>query len=136
MVLVVIYLAVMAWLVFGPAPGSEANELGDHVRQAGAVLARRVDTGMTNEEISNVLLFVPFPALVAVWSPRRWWVALPAGIAVSIAIELVQLVVLDHRSPTWNDVRWNSAGVLIGTALIAGVVAVRRIMRSRLSSVA
>jgi hypothetical protein len=62
-----------------------------------------VGFGLTAEEAGNIVLFVPFVPLLALRWPRRWWVAVPAGVAATLAIEATQLWLADHRSPQWND---------------------------------
>ena len=130
------YLLVGGWLVFGPAPGDEAEAVEETVREARSVVrgsgveesaadqSRTGDVllGMDDDELSNVLLFVPLPVVAAIGWRRRWWVAVPAGVMASGAIELAQFVALSHRSPQWSDVFFNSVGVLVGAALVVLVI--------------
>ena len=134
----VLYLAMTAWFTLGPVPEHEVASVGQEIRDVGSVVSRtpvdqsepapssEVALGMTAEETSNLLLFVPVPVLVAARWPQRRWIGLPAGVALSASIELTQLLVLEHRSAQWNDVRWNSTGAVVGAALCAAVVALRR----------
>ena len=118
----------MLWGTLGPAPGDEVRTVGRTIVDARAQVTERpfgevenvsdpVGWGLSAEEVGNVLLFIPFVPLVALRWPRRWWLAPVAGVAATLAIEATQLWVVDHRSPQWNDVRWNSVGVLAGLAV-------------------
>ena len=137
-VAIVVYLCAVVWLTLGPAPGDEVTEVGHQLRSANATVSDRpapsrdaasasddVGFGLSAEEAGNVLLFVPMPVLVALRWPRWWWAGLPAAVAGTGAIELAQLWLLDHRSPEWNDFRWNSVGAVAGFVLwLAGSLAV------------
>jgi glycopeptide antibiotics resistance protein len=70
------------------------------------------------ELFGNVLLFAPFGFLLPLLIPamRRWWRALAAGTAVSLAIELYQLVWPAVRKPSVNDLLMNALGALLGFA--------------------
>ena len=134
-----VYAVAMAYLVFGPAPGDEAEVVGGGVRAASSVLsdggagdglaAGRSDgvLGLDDEQVSNVVLFVPLPVLAGLLWPRRWWLAVPGGVALSGLIELGQKTVFDHRWPQWSDVWLNSAGVVLGGAMWLLVVGGRRL---------
>lgn len=138
-VALVVYLAIVLWGTLGPAPGGEVRTVGRTIVDARAQVTERpfgevekasdpVGWGLSAEEVGNVLLFIPFVPLVALRWPRRRWLAPIAGVAATSAIEATQLWVVDHRSPQWNDVRWNSVGVLAGLAVWgAGVVVWRRV---------
>lgn len=71
---------------------------------------------------SNVLMFVPLGALIAsvVWAPF-WWVSGVIGLALSLTIELTQYVLLPHRFATAGDLIANTAGALIGGAIVWAV---------------
>jgi glycopeptide antibiotics resistance protein len=72
----------------------------------------------TLEVAANVLVFVPVGIVAYVFLPRRArWLALAAGPAASVAIELTQLLALPNRDPSINDVIANSIGATIGVAL-------------------
>lgn len=121
MAALVLYLAVVAVGVFGPAPSEPVRNAGSAVRSVnpradprpdGAVLGR-----LSAEELGNVVMFVPLGVLVPMLWPRRWWSALPAGFALSGGIELVQWALLDWRSPQLRDVVWNTTGAAAGVAV-------------------
>ncbi len=68
------------------------------------------------ELVGNVLLFVPFGFLLPLLVPAmsRWWRALAAGAAVSLAIEVYQLAWPGVRKASVNDVLTNALGALLG----------------------
>ncbi|MBA2751266.1 MAG: VanZ family protein, partial [Actinobacteria bacterium] len=68
----------------------------------------------------NVLLFVPFGALVlGLWPSWRWWAVIGAGGALSVAIELSQRWFFTWRSEQLSDVITNILGTAIGWAVAA-----------------
>jgi glycopeptide antibiotics resistance protein len=74
------------------------------------------------EAATNVLMFVPLgTALAFLLPPQKWWLAPLIGAATSSLIELTQLTFLPSRFATLNDVAANTAGALIGAALVLGV---------------
>lgn len=103
-----LYLAVVAFGVFGPNPG------------------RHVIAGLDALDVANVVMFVPFGVLFPTFRPRwrRW--TIPAGVALSASIELTQLVFLSWRTASLTDVCLNSFGAVLGFALWLGGRAVRR----------
>lgn len=121
------------WLTLGPEPDEEARELGKRIEQVRSSVRAVVPADdqrsptegaapkLDDEELSNILLFVPVGPLVALRWPRRWWAALPVGVGASAAIELAQMSVFTHRGPEWDDLRHNSVGTAIGAG-VAGVV--------------
>ncbi len=130
------YLAVVAFGVFGPAPGDQIQQAGDGVRRAADEIAVPEPGGsfgdgpgrepevpvlgrVTDEAVANAFMFVPwgvlFPVVVTRW---RWW-TVPAGVALSGTIELIQLLFLSWRSASLNDIGWNSAGAVVGFLLWA-----------------
>ncbi|MDQ0649204.1 glycopeptide antibiotics resistance protein [Microbacterium natoriense] len=75
---------------------------------------------MTLEILANVLVFIPVGIIAYVFAPRRLrWLALLAGPAASVSIELVQLLALPNRVPSIADVAENVLGATIGVALCA-----------------
>jgi len=133
------YLAVVAFGVFGPSPGDQIQQAGDGVRQAADQIAVPVPGDgrglrpevpvlgrLTDEAIANVAMFVFWGALFPVVLPRwRWW-TVPAGAALSGMIELIQLLFLSWRSPSLNDVGWNTFGAVLGFILWLAASAVWR----------
>lgn len=96
-------------------PGGERPESTRRERTA-------VDTAL------NVLLFVPFGALVlGLWPSWRWWAVVGAGGVLSAAIELSQRWFFTWRSEQLSDVIKNTLGAAIGWAIAAAVI--RRLSR-------
>ena len=65
----------------------------------------------------NVLLFVPFGALVVLIARWPWWAAALVATAASAAIEVVQYLPVLHRQATLADVICNGLGALLGAVL-------------------
>ena len=65
-------------------------------------------------------MFIPLGALIAslVWR-SFWWVSGVLGLCLSLSIELTQYMLLPHRFATAGDVLANTAGALIGGAIVA-----------------
>lgn len=76
----------------------------------------------------NVVLFVPFGALLVVLARWSWWWATCAGVLVSAVVELVQGLWL-AREGDWRDVVANGLGALVGA--VAATVLTRRPRRPR-----
>jgi glycopeptide antibiotics resistance protein len=71
------------------------------------------------ESASNVVMFVPFGALIAILAlPSLWWTSVVFGFLVSLIIEFGQSVLLPQRFASAADVAANTAGALLGGVLI------------------
>ena len=67
--------------------------------------------------LGNLLWFVPMGILLPLLRPRcRWYHALLAGAAVSLAVEVLQFI-LGTGEPDVDDLTLNALGALIGYAL-------------------
>lgn len=143
----IVYLAVVAFGVFGPAPAEPVRHAGEGVRRvadeigaavpgrssdevagrsSGAGRDEQVLGGFTDEAIANTLMFIPFGVMFPLVFPRwRWW-TVPAGVALTATIELIQLLFLSWRSASLEDVRWNSLGAAVGFGLWLAAWAARR----------
>jgi len=72
------------------------------------------------EFIANILLFVPAGVLLAVLlGPGRRRLAVALAVAVSVAIELVQGILLPARVASLGDIIANAAGALLGVWVAA-----------------
>jgi glycopeptide antibiotics resistance protein len=76
----------------------------------------------------NVLLFVPFGALVVLIARWPWWEATLIATAVSAAIEVVQYLPVLDREATFADVVSNGLGALVGAV---GAALIRQNHRKR-----
>jgi glycopeptide antibiotics resistance protein len=81
------------------------------------------------ESISNVVMFVPFGALVALYFAQRlWWTSVALGFALSLCIEFGQYLLLPARFASVGDVVANTLGAFIGGGIIA---LIRVLIRAR-----
>lgn len=72
----------------------------------------------TRTLVYNVIAFVPLGVfLPCLWKQaRRWYAVLAAGVMVSLALELVQLITLLGEADV-DDLLLNAAGALVGYGL-------------------
>ena len=70
--------------------------------------------------IGNVALFIPTGIIMPIVFKRldRWWKAIPAGMLISLAIEVLQLPFASRASDI-DDLILNSLGVIIGYCIFA-----------------
>ena len=76
---------------------------------------------LIKEHILNVALFIPLGAFI--WfalKQKLWWKALLFGCAVSISIEILQLI-LKRGLCEFDDVLHNTLGCVIGYGLVKGL---------------
>ena len=76
--------------------------------------------------IGNIVLFIPTGIILPIiWKGLdRWWKAIPAGMLISLIIELMQLL-FASRATDIDDLILNSLGVIIGYIIYAVVRVVR-----------
>lgn len=114
------YVAVLAAVALWPQPVDRpvAGLLRAALRWLhGRGIPGWLDYGFV-ESAANVLLFVPLGALVALIIGRGyWWVGAAAGLLISCAIELAQLLFLPGRYATPADVLANTIGAVLGALL-------------------
>jgi VanZ family protein len=68
---------------------------------------------------ANIVMFVPLGALIALLLPRwEWWLAPIIGLALSLAIEFGQAMLLPQRFATPLDVLANAVGATIGALVV------------------
>jgi hypothetical protein len=79
----------------------------------------------------NVLLFVPFGALVVLIARWPWWEAALVATGVSAAIEVVQYLPVLHREATIADVICNGLGGLLGAMAATAVLQTRKYRHQR-----
>ena len=115
-----IALAVIT-ITFWPTPVDRPFQLG--IGRLLAVLHRHGlpewITYAVIESASNVVMFVPIGALIAILArPSLWWVSGVLGLLVSSCIEISQLLFLPQRYASLADVAANTSGALVGGAII------------------
>ena len=112
---VAVYAVGLAFLLFWS--GAVTRPFDPVLRR----LRELVPYGDTLLEIgANVVVFIPLGALIVWLLPRRrWWLGILAGIAVSVAAELVQAMFLSDRVGSARDVFANSLGVCLGAGTVA-----------------
>jgi glycopeptide antibiotics resistance protein len=94
----------------------ELVPLGDFIEAVGRSDTSRA-LGLVLESAANVLLFVPFGAALAL---RGLPLAKSAGygLALSVAIEAAQLLVVSGRTTAVDDVVLNTLGTALGHVLL------------------
>lgn len=71
------------------------------------------------EAAANVALFLPFGVIANLaYRDRRWWQIGALGMAVSGCMELGQLLFLNNRFASLQDVAVNTAGAVMGALLM------------------
>ena len=124
--LLAVLLVVIAFITLWPSPVDEGGRSGlllalEKLHARG--VPQWVDYVFV-ERAANVVMFVPFGALLAfLLPPRRWWlgVALPA--MGSVLVEVVQHVGLPRRFASGWDVVANTTGALLGAVMVVAVMA-------------
>jgi glycopeptide antibiotics resistance protein len=120
MALGLITLAVIT-ITFWPTPVDRPFHLA-----IGRVLATLHRHGLPHwvtyaaiESASNVVMFVPIGALIAILVRRSlWWVSGVLGLLASVCIELSQLIFLPARYASLGDIAANTSGALLGGVII------------------
>lgn len=114
------YLVALALIAYWPTTvdGGVEYQIYDVVRWCGEHGLGFVSYELI-ERVANVLLFMPFGLLLAGLLPRgrRGW-AVAIAVAVSVAIEVGQLLFLPGRYPSLSDVVTNSLGATIGVVIV------------------
>ena len=68
--------------------------------------------------VANIAFFVPIGLLGALLLPQRvWWLAIPIGAGLSVALELGQAAFLPQRYASATDVLANTIGAVLGALL-------------------
>ena len=76
---------------------------------------------LIEENVTNVAVFLPVGFLLAVvMRDRRWWRPLMAGVALSLAVELLQLLLMRGFCET-DDVIHNALGCIVGIIIFVNL---------------
>jgi len=123
-VLLVAFCAAVAFITFWPGPPDPDGQqaLRDLLRRAHDHGLPQWITFGKIEFGSNVLMFVPIGLFGTLALPRARWLIVPAAIAASALIEIIQSMSLPERDGTPRDVISNGLGALIGYLLARLVI--------------
>ena len=115
-ILLALYVFALALIALWPEPVD---------RDAGPILRviRSVFPVLTHarvEILANVVLFVPFGALLAIALRRSGYLVLPIVFVTSAAIEAVQTL-LPLRTTSYIDILANTVGGCVGLLVIAAI---------------
>lgn len=123
-ILLVTFCAVVAVITFWPGPPDPSGQ--DSLKK---FLAQAHDDGLPRwfsfgkvEFASNVLMFIPIGLFGALALTGRRWLIVPATIAASATIEIVQALTLPGRVGTVRDVISNGLGAIIGYLIACWVL--------------
>ena len=72
-----------------------------------------------DDKLHHLVAYAGLALPLALARPRGWWLGLPAFLAWSAAIELVQPFV--NRYGEWVDLAANGAGILLGVAIASAM---------------
>jgi glycopeptide antibiotics resistance protein len=128
-----VYLALLVWAVLWKL-GVPSLHGGDirAVKLVPFVAGDGYGESSPFEMIANVALFVPFGVYLGLLAPRwGWWRIGALAAVVSVGFETTQYVLAVGSSDV-TDVILNTAGAIVGVALLA---AVRRALGARTASV-
>ena len=115
-VVLTLYGISLAMIALWPVPVDQGA--AGFVRRVGRVLP--ILTYPRIEFSANILLFVPLGVLLMLILRRRYLI-LPIAIAVTVAIECSQGLLLDKRTPSVLDIIANTAGACLGMLIVAAV---------------
>jgi len=132
-VLLALFLLAVAVIVFWPGPPAPAGQSSlktylSHGASRG--LPEWITFGLV-ETLSNVVMFVPLGLLGSLALRRHNYLVVAFGALGSALIELIQLVALPARVASFDDIRLNTIGALIGFLLSVPALRSRHRRRSR-----
>lgn len=125
------YLAIVAWLTLTPRSGA----VSDSILWPLARFFERYDatdwiTFSRLEFAANIALFVPLGLFfVLLFGRRQWWLAIVAGVVMTVTIEFAQQGI-DGRVSDPRDLVANSIGTVVGT-LLALILTARKARTAR-----
>ena len=117
--LMVLYLALVAWIVFLPTAAVASGSVTVIAALLQAAGFPPQITPTTVEFATNVLLFVPASFLGRSFRPHWGWKQwLLVGLAGTLFIEAVQHLLLPGRSAQLMDIIANTLGAVVGYLLV------------------
>ncbi len=122
------YVALVLWVTIGLVPWhTNGDQFDSGILNPDAWTSPITwTTGYLSEMAFNVAMFVPVGVLGALLIPRRRWpLALVAGFAFTLFIELVQMPQPDRISDP-RDLVMNTAGAVLGVLVVLAARLVRR----------
>ena len=129
-ILAVAYFAALAAILFWPSPVDKpaSGALTDLIDWLHGHGIPEWLVGYSQIEFSaNILLFVPFGAILTLRLHRRlWWWTVPIAAGVSGLVELAQGAFLPQRFPSLLDVVANTSGAFLGALLVLFIWSMRR----------
>ena len=122
-------LLVIGWVTLRPQRVDESAG-ASLLAVLGRLQARGLPTWVDYafvESTANVVMFLPYGALLAALLPARlWWLAVALPASTSVLVETVQHLLLPQRFASGWDVVANTAGAAVGVVLMRLVAARRR----------
>lgn len=114
-----VYLGVVLWLTLRPLPGESSGPILVPLLDTWEKMRDFGDKNALAEATRNVLLFVPFGYLLpaSIRRLRSFPLTIAVGAITSALIELTQWVFGVGRSPSIDDVIYNTIGAGIGAGL-------------------
>jgi glycopeptide antibiotics resistance protein len=127
------YLGVVLWFTLRPLPTPDSQPVIVPFVDTWRQMRDLGDKVALEEATRNVLLFIPFGYLLpaSVRRLRGFKSAMGVGAGVSAIIELAQWLVVPGRSPSIDDVMYNTIGSAIGAALFILLTGLWRHRRDR-----
>jgi glycopeptide antibiotics resistance protein len=114
------YLAFVGWVTLTPQPAvPDPNSFARQLIRLILAIPPFEWLGYSALEFTaNVGMFIPVGVLLALLlPPRRWWVAVLIGFAMTVTIETAQLFIPGRFSDV-RDIVANTAGAAVGVAIV------------------
>ncbi|MCX6501523.1 MAG: VanZ family protein [Microbacterium sp.] len=126
-VLLVVYGVALALIAVWPVPVDRgaSRYLAFLTRLVPQLTYDRIEFG------ANILLFLPLGVLLPLILHRSRYLVLPLAFLITVAIESIQALLLDQRTPSVLDIIANTAGACLGMVLLAAAQASRRARREQ-----
>lgn len=114
-----VYLALLVWIVLWKLEVPYVDAGAGHIKVVPFAATPLDSANAPLEVLVNLLLFVPFGAYLGLLAPRWSWLRIGGAAALlSLALEVAQYVLAVGVSDT-TDLIVNTAGAVLGFALLA-----------------